>query len=238
MAKSQPKTFAKSTEKRATFAREYLIDRNGTGAAIAAGFSVRSAAVTACKLLRNPKVQAEIARLQKASCDRLEITLDAVNQELAKLAYVDAGQFMTIDADGKARVDLKKIGGAPDSETGERRLLSQYSAAIQEITEKTWTEGKGENALPVREIKVKVTAAKHAALESLRKHLTGDEETDMTPEQKKHRVAYLIAKRLEGKSPDELEFIAAHRRDPKDSRELAIFLASRKVEPNEPERTN
>jgi hypothetical protein len=32
----------------------------------------------------------------KASCDRLDITLDAVNQELARLAFVDAGQFMTI----------------------------------------------------------------------------------------------------------------------------------------------
>jgi phage terminase small subunit len=143
MAKGEPKTLSKSAEKRAIFVREYLIERNGTRAAIAAGFSAKSAAVTASKLLKNPKVQAELTRLQKASCNRLDITLDAVNQELAKLAFVDAGQFLTIDSEGKARLDLKKISDNPDPETGERRPLPRYSAAIQEITEKTWTEGRG-----------------------------------------------------------------------------------------------
>jgi hypothetical protein len=52
----------------------------------------------------------------KASCDRLDITLDAVNQELARLAFVDAGQFMTIDSNGNACVDLKKITDDPDPE--------------------------------------------------------------------------------------------------------------------------
>ena len=67
MAKSEPKTLSKSAEKRAIFVREYLIERNGTRAAIAAGFSAKSAAVTASKLLKNPKIQAELTRLQKAS---------------------------------------------------------------------------------------------------------------------------------------------------------------------------
>ena len=80
-----------------------------------------------------------------------------VNQELAKLGFVDAGQVMTVDPNGNARLDLKKISDDPDPETGERRPLPRYSAAIQEITEKTWTEGKGENARPVREIKLKLT---------------------------------------------------------------------------------
>jgi hypothetical protein len=108
--------------------------------------------------------------------------------------------------------------------------LLDLTAAIQEITEKTWTEGKGESARPMREVKLKLTTAKHAALESLRKHLTRDEDddTDMTPEQKRNRIAYLIAKKLEGKSADELDFIAINRRDPKNSQELAAFTAARK----------
>jgi phage terminase small subunit len=53
MAKGEPKTLSKSAEKRAIFLREYLIERNGTRAAIAAGFSAKSAAVTASKLLKN-----------------------------------------------------------------------------------------------------------------------------------------------------------------------------------------
>jgi hypothetical protein len=158
----------------------------------------------------------------------LDITLDAVNQELAKLAFVDAGQFMTIDVDGNAQLDLKRISGDPDPETGQRRPRSRYSAAIQEITEKTWTEGKGANARPVREIKLKLSPAKHAALESLRKHLTGDDDTEMNPEQKKERLAYLLMKRLQNKKVEELDFIAINRRDPRDSRELALFVADRK----------
>ena len=82
----------------------------------------------------------------------------------------------------------------------------------------------------MREIKLKLTPAKHAALESLRKHLTVDEtdETDMTPEQKRTRIAYLIAKKLEGKSAEELDFIACNRRDPQNPQELAAFTAHRK----------
>jgi hypothetical protein len=49
-------------------------------------------------------------------CDRLDITLDAVNQELARLAFVDAGQFMTINSNGNACVDLKKTPTDPDPE--------------------------------------------------------------------------------------------------------------------------
>jgi hypothetical protein len=46
----------------------------------------------------------------------------------------------------------------------------------------------------VREIKLKLTSAKHAALESLRKHLTGDVDADLTPEQKRERLNYLLQK--------------------------------------------
>lgn len=46
----------------------------------------------------------------------------------------------------------------------------------------------------MREIKLKLTPAKHAALESLRKYLTGDEDAEMTPEQKKDRLNYLLQK--------------------------------------------
>lgn len=73
-------------------------------------------------LSHDAKKEAEITRLQKASCDRLDITLDAVNQEIAKLAFVDAGQFLTIDSEGKARLDLMKISNDPDPGTGERHV--------------------------------------------------------------------------------------------------------------------
>ena len=46
----------------------------------------------------------------------------------------------------------------------------------------------------VSDLKLKLTSAKHAALESLRKHLTGDVDADLTPEQKRERLNYLLRK--------------------------------------------
>lgn len=175
------KETSKAAAKRAIFVREYLIDRNGTRAATAAGFSARSAATTASRMLKNPKVIAEIEQLTKARLEVLEISLDKVLQETAKLAYADMGHYITIDEGGNARLDLSKT-------------KPHQTAAIQEITERTWTEGKGENATPVREIKLKLTGSKQAALEMLRKHLTGDEDAELTPEQRKERLNYLLQK--------------------------------------------
>jgi phage terminase small subunit len=175
------KTPTKTAEKRALFVREYLIDRNGTRAAIAAGFAKGSAAVAASRLLRNAHVQEELAKLARAACDRLEVTLDRVLQETAKLAYADMGDYIAVDERGNARLDLAK-------------MKPHQTAAIQEITEDSWTEGKGEDAQTVRRVKLKLTGSKQAALEMLRKHLTGDDEIEMTPEQRKERLNYLLAK--------------------------------------------
>jgi phage terminase small subunit len=45
------------------FAREYLLDFNGTRAAIAAGFSAKTAAQAASRMLRKVKVRALLAQL-------------------------------------------------------------------------------------------------------------------------------------------------------------------------------
>src|SRR4051794_28599700 len=86
-AKNLSTMAAKTSEKRAVFVREYLVDRNGTRAAIAAGYAPRSASVTSCRLLRNAKVQGEVVGLANERLGRLEVTADAVLQELAKVAF-------------------------------------------------------------------------------------------------------------------------------------------------------
>jgi hypothetical protein len=57
------------------FVREYLIDFNGTRAAIAAGYSERGAEVAASRLLRNPKAQKLIEKLTAERAKRLDIIL-------------------------------------------------------------------------------------------------------------------------------------------------------------------
>jgi phage terminase small subunit len=83
----------KMTPKQAIFAAEYLIDGNGTRAAIAAGFEAASAHVQSARLLRNAKVAAAIQAGQARLAEKLELSAMRVLQELMKLAYFDAGKL-------------------------------------------------------------------------------------------------------------------------------------------------
>lgn len=100
---------AKTTQKRAVFVREYLVDRNGTRAAIAAGYAPRSASVTSCRLLRNAKVQSAVSEMTGERLERLEVTADAVIQELAKMAFANMKDYLSIREDGSIGVDLSRI---------------------------------------------------------------------------------------------------------------------------------
>lgn len=79
--KTPPKQDAKPdvlTAKQQRFIEEYVIDCCGAAAAKRAGFSARSATETAYRLLKKPKIKAEIdARLKKAA-ERAQLSADFV----------------------------------------------------------------------------------------------------------------------------------------------------------------
>jgi phage terminase small subunit len=85
------------TDKQKLFAREYLKDLNATQAAIRAGYSVRSAGETGSKLRDDPEVLKLIEELQKERADRLDITTDRIEQELARVAFFDATRLLDAD---------------------------------------------------------------------------------------------------------------------------------------------
>ena len=74
------------TPKQAAFAREYLVDRNATQAAIRADYGINSADVAGWRLLRNAKVVAEIAKGEAQSAERVSITVDNVLDMLKREA--------------------------------------------------------------------------------------------------------------------------------------------------------
>jgi hypothetical protein len=83
------KTMAsKLNDRQRIFVREYRIDRNATRSAIKAGYSKKSAHVTGCKLLKDPKVSAELLALTEKRLEKLELTGDMVVDELALLGFV------------------------------------------------------------------------------------------------------------------------------------------------------
>lgn len=66
------------TPKQARFVQEYLVDGNGTRAAVAAGYGVAGARVTACRLLTKPNVQKALEARQNADATRLSISREDV----------------------------------------------------------------------------------------------------------------------------------------------------------------
>ena len=76
--KSVKSSEQKLTAKQALFVKEYLIDLNATQAAIRAGYSENSAAVTGCENLIKPNIQNAIQKAMQERKERTEITADSV----------------------------------------------------------------------------------------------------------------------------------------------------------------
>lgn len=74
------------TPKQEAFVREYLLDRNGTRAAIKAGYSAATAEAAASRLLKNVKIRAAMERTLAASARHLELTVAGVSAKLIALA--------------------------------------------------------------------------------------------------------------------------------------------------------
>ena len=79
------------------FALEYIVDLNGTRAAIRAGYSARTAAQQAHQLLRNPLVLAEIDVQKKARLKRIAMDADALLLRLFEEADADLADLYDDD---------------------------------------------------------------------------------------------------------------------------------------------
>src|SRR5216683_4354026 len=90
---SEPKHQASHRE--TVFAREYLLDLNGTRAAVAAGYSSKTASVAASRMLRKVKVQALLKQRMEERQQRLDLSADRVLQEIAKIASSIRASFST-----------------------------------------------------------------------------------------------------------------------------------------------
>ena len=86
------------TGKQARFVTEYVNCLNGTQAAIAAGYSAKTARVIASENLGKPSIRAEIANQQALRQTRLNAEREFVIQELVKIADFNISRLF--DKDG------------------------------------------------------------------------------------------------------------------------------------------
>ena len=125
--------------KRQRFVDEYLIDSNGTQAAIRAGYSTKTANEQAADLLANPSVNAAVTAGRAAIAERNAISQDRIRQELAKVAFADPAQLY--DQAG----NLRSI----------HEMAPEVRAALSGVETATERNGRGEDATTTQVRKVK-----------------------------------------------------------------------------------
>ncbi len=82
------------TPRQVKFAQEYLIDLNGTQAAIRAGYKPKGAEVRAAELVRNRRVQELISAAQQKRAAKLELDAERVLREWLQIATADVRELV------------------------------------------------------------------------------------------------------------------------------------------------
>lgn len=118
----------KLTERQKLFIQEFLKDRNATQAVIRAGYSKNGARSMAVNLLANPNIAQEIDRLSQKRCEKVNVTVNDVLAELAKIAFTDMKDLASWTQSG---VEFK-----PSSQLG-----NEKTAAISELSETVTNAG-------------------------------------------------------------------------------------------------
>lgn len=77
------------TPKQTRFVQEYLVDANGTRAAIRAGYSARTANEQASRLLANVSVRRALDMIMAERSQRTQVTQDRVVLESSRIAFAD-----------------------------------------------------------------------------------------------------------------------------------------------------
>lgn len=137
------------TDKQERFVNEYLIDLNGTQAAIRAGYSADSAKEIACENFTKPNIQQALAVQMAELSKRTGISQERIVRELAKIAFLNATDV--VDENGRIKPDA----------------LPDDLACIESIKYRG-TEGGATSGNVEREVKL---ASKLKALELLGKYL-------------------------------------------------------------------
>ena len=123
------------TAKQAKFVAEYLVDANGTRAAVAAGYGVAGARVAAHRLLTKANVQKALQARQSADATRLSIQRNDVLQSLLK-AYNLALEQCNPAAMVSAARECGRLMGYYAPERQQVEVMNESKTATQDRLER------------------------------------------------------------------------------------------------------
>ena len=134
------------TPKQQLFAAEYLVDFNATRAAIAAGYSKKSARSIGAENLTKPDIQHALVEGREKKLELAQITAREVIQDLIKLK----DQCMA-EADVKGKIIVKDQDGNPETiDVADRKFSPMAAARVLELLGKhldMWSENDTSNDL-------------------------------------------------------------------------------------------
>lgn len=137
------------------FVAEYIKDRNGTQAAIRAGYSANSAQEQSSVLLSKPMIKASIEAFVIRAEEKAVLTIERTLREVARLAFFDPRKLLNPDGSPK-----------PINELDDDTAAGLAGMDIQEQF-----EGSGAERVFVGYVKKYKIADKNSALEKAMKHL-------------------------------------------------------------------
>ena len=129
-------------DKHRRFVDEYLIDQNGTRAAIAAGYSEKSARSQASRLLTNADIQGIIQERQLQISTELKITAKDKRRKLWEIAQF-CGQVVE-GTDGSTYMRNPRAATAAIDELN--KMDGEYSHAGAELPHVTFIQQFGDDA--------------------------------------------------------------------------------------------
>lgn len=142
-------------QRRTRFVKEYLLDQNAKRAAIAAGYSAKTAESQGSRLLRNVKVRQAIDSANEKLNAAMDVTVERVRKELARIAFADPRKFFNDDG-----------SLVPISELDDDTAMALAGIDVNELF-----EGTGEDRAAVGYCKKVKLASKLDALEQLGRNL-------------------------------------------------------------------
>lgn len=142
------------TDNEVRFCDAYLVDFNGTKAAIAAGYSKKTAAQQASRLLTKVKIQAYLQSKKAKIANKLEITQERTMQEIARLAFSD----------------IRKIFNGSGGTIDPKYLDDDTASTVASVEVFEEFEGRGDEREQIGVTKKVKLWDKTKALEMLAKH--------------------------------------------------------------------
>ena len=122
------------------FIDEYLIDQNATRAAIAAGYSERSARSQGCRLLTNADIAEAIRLRQSVISDQLQVTLEEKRSKLWDIV----GVCSQLVADSRGGFKMRDPRAATAALAELNKMDGEYKRASEPMSEVTFIQYLGE----------------------------------------------------------------------------------------------